>query len=145
MKAFLCLLLLLMACRQPEFQSKFPDAPTISFCELLKNQNDLQNKTIRVQATYRSGFEMSALGMKGCEDAAWVEFDPSAEENSSPYAVKKFKNIKDKHNGIGVIFVGYLLPPHKPFEFKGKKLHLGFGHMNAYDFEFHVTAIESVK
>lgn len=145
MKASYLLFPLLLACRQPVIVSKFPDATPIKFCDLLSQQKDFQNKIVRVRATYRSGFEMSALGSKGCEDAAWVDFDTKVQELSPTHVMKKFMSISDKSMGVEIIVVGYLLPPNKPFTMFGRTARLGFGHLNAYDYQFHLIAIEGIQ
>lgn len=104
----------------------------VNFCDLLKNPSEYANKTVRVTAIYRYGFEWSELYCPFCETKTrtWIEYAEDFNEKSS----RKFQRRFPKDNAtIKVTLVGKLL-------FNGN-----FGHLNGYRNEFLITKIENAK
>jgi hypothetical protein len=64
--------------------------PTVRFCDLLRNPDEYNGKTVVVRATYRYGFEWQELFCLGCLDKgeAWLEL-PSDLDDASVKALKR--------------------------------------------------------
>lgn len=113
----------------PPQSSPISEIPTVAYCDLIHNPENYDGKIIRINATYRSGFEWAELYCLNCWDMAhrtWVDFEGEL--------CRKSKKIN--HNGtMNVQVVG-------KFFGIGR---MGYGHMNAYRYKFIVHCIEEYK
>ena len=138
MNAYLIIMLLLASLGSHPTQAK-PDAsesaPTISYCELLREPNLYQGKLVRVAATWNYGFEWSYLYHRECmsrENKAWVEFVDEDEE--CPQTNKVSMRLKDGFdNKADVVAVGTLAGGG------------GYGHMNGHQYQFTIKCLEKAK
>ena len=116
-------------------QSAAESAPTISYCELLREPSLYQGKLVRVAATWHYGFEWSYLYHRECMsrgNKAWVEFVD--EDESCPQTKKLSKRLKDDFdNKADVVAVGTLA------------VGRGYGHMGAYQYQFTIKCLEKAK
>ena len=62
-----------------------------SICDVLDHADNFQNKSVRISATYRFGFENSELYCLSClrNEHVWVEFDSSEAGDLAAKAVRK--------------------------------------------------------
>ena len=83
------------------------EIPTIPFCELLRNPKDYDQKTVRVMAIYRYGFEVSDLFCLDCEDEKLIRLE-SGENFTSRTERKILKKIKWTERGktVKVVAIG---------------------------------------
>jgi len=141
----------------------FPNVPTVNYCDLVREAEKFDKQVIRVRAVYYVGFEGSLFSVKDCEDKdTWVAFDPSFEQTTNRKILKQFRRLADaspvKNRGGGIthpvksveiLAVGKFdgMRQSQTFEIKERKLTLsaGYGHLNAFDYQFTVLAIEEVK
>jgi hypothetical protein len=138
MNPYLITMLLIASLGSNAFQAKQPAseaAPTISYCELLREPNLYQGKFVRVAATWNYGFEWSYLYHRECMsrvNKAWVEF---VDEDAGCQQTKKVtKRLKDGFdNKADVVAVGTL---------SGGG---GYGHMNGYQYQFTIKCLEGAK
>ena len=110
------------------------EIPTITFCEMIQRPEAYDNKTVRVKAIYRFGFEWSELYSIDCwsrENRTWVDFDESFESNSDSKLTKKVEGNGDKGRTVAVVFVG---------KFHGSGG--GYGHLSIYKYKFQVNRVE---
>lgn len=107
----------------------------VNFCYLLKNPDAYKDKTVRVKATYRYGFEWSELYCSNCigKGQVWVDFTESFSENSKKKYRKKLNENGDGGRTVNVTFVGKFLA-------QGR-----YGHMNGYPFNFIVEKVENAE
>jgi hypothetical protein len=101
--------------------------PTMTYCDLLRNASDFNEKIIRVRGAYRVGFEWSELYCSNCSgksDRTWIEF--------SDEQCQKSGKIKGDRT-VNVVFVG--------------KFQTGsrYGHENGYNHQLIVTCVESAQ
>jgi len=162
----LTLIILLLAVSSFTQSSASPpkgEIPTVNYCDLIHNAASYDKKVIRVRALYVVGFEAAYLydpvctGESGSDDRAWVEYSDSFESSSNPKVAKQFHNLlkssKSNKYGLGrveVLFVGKFDGVRQTSELKIKdgktfKFSVGYGHMNGYDYQITVDAIEEVK
>src|SRR5712691_6371889 len=74
----------------PSFASSVRTAPSVSFCELIRDPERYDKKIVRTQALFGRNMENGYLYDPACtsQDASvWVEFDPAYEYSDE--AVKK--------------------------------------------------------
>lgn len=107
----------------------------VNFCDLLKNPDAYKDKTVRVKATYRYGFEWSELYCSDCQSQGnvWVDFDDAFQENSKKKYRNKLKENGDGGRTVNVVFTGkFLVGGH-------------YGHMSGYSYGFTVERVESAE
>jgi len=130
----LLLLTSLGAERQQEHRT-LDKIPTVSYCELIRNPNLYANKLVRVHATWKRGFELSALYDVGCldlENQAWLE--SLDDDQLCAGAPRRFKKLaREGFTKADVTVTGKL--------YAGER----FGHLNGYNFKFVVSCLESAK
>ena len=110
--------------------------PTVSLCELVRNQNPYAEKEVRVRATWQYGFEWSFLYDRECMDRdnkVWAEY--ADEDSLCPLTKKSLKRLKKRRfdNKADVVVVG--------------KFYSGdhYGHMNGYQYQFIVSCVEKAE
>jgi hypothetical protein len=135
------------------------DVPTVTLCELTASPQSYDRKVVRVRATYASGFEASILEDRKCgerERSVWVEFALSAEASTAsrvwqrwqrsfrPAETRRCDNvIVSAATDVDVTFVGRF-EAKRSVTINGRTYWQGFGHLNGYDYELTVLAIERV-
>jgi len=105
--------------------------------EAAELEDCLQGKVVRIYGIYSAAFEGSVLGNLKEGPDAWMsgeQFYSVAERCSSPAALREWKNPKG--GTFGVVALGIL---------RGRDGFLGFGHMNAFDYEFQVLCLDEMK
>lgn len=135
------------------------EVPTISYCDLVREPSLNDQKIVRVKVTYIVGFEGSIMYDLSCgREDSWVKFDPVVETSSDSKVLKRFwrlANAKPErtHGGginypirrVEVVWVGRF-EGIKPTQKIGERtFSFGFGHLNAFDYQFNVQRIEQVN
>jgi hypothetical protein len=96
----------------------------VSFCDLVRNPEQYNGKTVRVRATYEYGFEWQRLYCRDCRDRgdAWLEL-PADLDDASQKALKhahgRMASGKANLTAEGVFVSGG-----------------GFGHLSRYQYKF---------
>jgi hypothetical protein len=145
MKKFVFLLSLILFCfffqtsAQGKTENQYANIPTIDYCEITKNPTIYNEKTVKIFAEHRSGFEFSALGIQNCVEnygQIWVEWEKNescGDEKTARLLINRNRGIEFNYlqaNFVGKFFVKQ----------EGKS---GFGHMNANPFKLVVSCVES--
>ncbi len=109
----------------------------VDYCELIKNPTAYDGRKVRVEATYRFGYEWSELYCASCFDLAkrtWVGFDNLDETCSDKKLLKKLRKESPRGRTLSVVFAG---------TFDSSKT--GYGHSNDFKFLLNVSCIEKAK
>jgi len=133
----LALCLLLFAYLSQKFVIAAKDYVTVEYCELIKNPSLYDGKRVRVEATYRYGYEWSEIYCTDCFDLmkrTWVEFDNLDESCTSKKFLKKLRKDSPKGRTLSVVFSG-------TFESAKNR----YGHLNGYQFQLDVSCVEKAK
>ena len=125
--------------------SNFPNAQLVKLSEIIKDQAQFQNKVVRVQAKYLSGYFLETIWDAGSKGRVWASFDEHLSENTKPSTLSQYENLFGKNVTVDVTVVGFLLPPNKSHTEGGRVYQFGFGHLHSWDFEFHVLSIETIR
>ena len=115
--------------------------PTVSFCELVLDPVRYDGKIVRLRVKYLVGGETRVIYDKKCEGQAWVEFDhvfDTCTEKSVSQRLQRGDSppTEGLFNGLWeseVITVGMFAHDKQ-----------GFGHLNAYKYEFTIKWVEKV-
>lgn len=112
------------------------EAPTVAFCDLIKQPELYDQKIVRLQATYRYGFEWSELYCADCLEGGrvWVDFDDSFESRTNPKVAKKINGNEDRGRTVSVVAAG---------KFYGSGGN--YGHLGRYEFRFVMSRLEKAK
>ena len=105
--------------------------PNVSYCEMLEHPEIYEGRLIRVRGSYRSGFEISALYGRECQDAkdsAWLELEVPDKLCTGS---KKIETSGCAGKITNVLVVG---------RFYGAEGH--YGHLRAYRYKFVVHCVE---
>ena len=112
--------------------SQQAEIPTVTFCDLIRDREKYTDKTVRLRAVYRFGFEWSDIYCLEClgveKSSTWLEFADETCDGS-----KKIKGNGDAGKTVKVQVVGKF--------FTGG----GFGHLGGYPNKFVVSCVEKVK
>lgn len=116
--------------------SAVTEVPTIAYCDLIRNPELYDQKTVRVRAIYRYGSEWSELYCLECLNAGqtWVDFDNSFKSRTPSSVVRKLGDNGFKGRTVSIVAVG---------KFYGSSG--GYGHMNGYRFKFEVNSVENAE
>lgn len=119
---------------------------TVSYCDLINNEDRYNWKTVRVEAIYVTFFEKSVIYIPDCREGnareyqTWVDFsDDLSDVKSQRRMIKRINKFQKKDNetyGGGaarVIFVG---------KFQGSGY---YGHQSGYRYRIEVDSIELVE
>jgi hypothetical protein len=111
------------------------DIPTVAFCDLLRHPELYDQKTVRVQAVYRYGFEWSELYCLSCLESGrtWVDFGDLFNSSTKPKVAKKISDGGDKGRTVNIVAVG---------KFYGSGRH---GHLGGYNFKFVISCLEQAE
>lgn len=139
-----------------QYKEIFSDVQTVSYCELVNNAEKYDQQFLRVKATYSSGFESSIFFDDSCSDnkVSWATFVSAYEQNTKSVVLNKLNKLfkrssQKKHREIEMLIVGKfdgkrqvstLKTPAKTFTFS-----MGYGHMNAFDYQLTVLKVEKIK
>jgi hypothetical protein len=152
--------LVLAAAISAQSQTNNPDQiPTVSFCDLAEDATKYDQKIVRIKAIYMAGFEVSILFDPACkEKRAWTEFDFACKDLKDRKVCEQFETLTDTgfrttpYGGIlyvdgqvEVTFVGRFTGVKPSQQIGNRTFSFGFGHLNAFDYQFNVQQIESVK
>lgn len=113
-----------------------PDArviPSLRYCVLLEHPNVHIGKLVRLNATWKFGFETTFLHDGECpqQPGAWLEF---ADEKELCPATKKNRDAPGPHDKeADVTVTGRLIGPGR------------YGHLGAYQYKFVVRCLEKIK
>jgi hypothetical protein len=102
----------------------------VSFCDLVRNPEQYDGKTVTVRATYKYGFEWQQFYCLDCLDRgkAWLELPDDLDQVSS-------KALKRAPKGAGIVN----LTAEGVFMGRGN-----FGHMNGYHYKFVAHQVRDV-
>lgn len=135
------------------------EIPTIAYCDLVNNAVAYHQKIIRLKVAYFVAFEGSVITDPACDRKdTWVRFDPTFDKNGKQSIRKKFDRLTDagpqrtRDGGlnfpsrqVNVVWIGRF-ESIKPTQTIGDKtFSFGFGHLNAFDFQFTAMEVESVE
>lgn len=127
---FVCesfLLIVVFTICTPAQNAPAPEKPvqTVSLCDLVRSPRDFDQKRVRIQATYRYGFEWSELYCEDCLDVGlvWLDFDTAFDESTDKKTRSRIK-WSEKGRTVNITAVG-------KFYAVGK-----FGHLGGYPFKF---------
>jgi hypothetical protein len=160
--AIIITLMLLICVAQGGSIQKAEEIPTVDYCELLRNPEKYDKKTIRVTALLVRGFEVSAFENPVCdtERSTWVEFDPASRQRTKKEIQKEFDRVYNppRKRRKGVIEIpgperaeltvaGQFNGPKPgiPIGPEGKRVLTGYGHLNGFKYQFIIKCIEQVK
>ena len=122
--------------------------PTVSYCELIRNPDRYDRKTIRVKATLLVSFEVSTLEDSQCDigRSIWVEFDGSHNSCTPKRVRKSFDNIFNSSE-VGRSTRGEIIAIGR-FEMARKigtrPTPSGFGHLDQYPYQLTIKCLEQV-
>lgn len=123
---------------QEKIENQYANIPTIDYCEIIKNPNSYNDKTIKVFAEYSAGFEQSVLGNQLCKDdygqvwVEWEKYQSCGDAQTTKLLENREKGIE--YNYLEGTFVG---------KFFAKQDASGFGHMNAHPYKLIISCVES--
>jgi hypothetical protein len=140
-------------------KSEAVDAPTVAYCDVVHDPASFDGRIVRVRAVYFVGFEGSLFRDKNCDsNPSWVKFDPAFEKATNSKVRKRFRRmadaspVKTRDGGIShpvksvEVLVVALFEGVKPtYKLGNRNLSTGFGHLNAFDYQFIVLSIEEAK
>jgi hypothetical protein len=138
------------------------EIPTVSYCDLLRDPDKYDKKTVRLKVLYTRGFEISALEDPECnsQKSTWVEFDPASRQCTKASIQKEFDKVfyppQKKKKGVierpgpergELMMVGQFSGPKPgiPIGPEGKRVLTGYGHLNGFDYKFIIKCIEQVR
>lgn len=145
MKSCLSLLSLILSCTflcvsaQENTINRNAGLPAIDYCEIIKNPNVYNEKTVKIYGEYRAGFEHSILGSQNCVDnygKVWIEWEnyrSCGDEKTARLLANRAKG--NEYNYLEGNFVGKFFVKEE-----GKS---GFGHMNAKPYKLVVSCVEN--
>jgi hypothetical protein len=130
---------------------------TISLCELTRDWKKYDHTTVRIEAIYRVGLEVSDVYDTGCpnsDSAAWAEF-PSEIRKTTPRDTVDHLNQLIRSDGRARVFVlGEFdgpkkvdIPPNTPEGVAAlmRDVNSRYGHQNRWRFQFVISKIEKVQ
>ena len=129
----------------PEYPHGHDAIVDVPYCSLISHPGDFDGHTIRTTATWTVGFEVSVLKGAGCSgrsDWTWTERTSDFEQNTNPRVLHRFKTLSERRS-VRVTIVGIFHGPRTHLVGIGRQGRLGYGHLNAYDYQMDVLAIES--
>ena len=131
-------------------ESSETTVPTVSYCDLVQNASRYNQRVVRVQGVYSSGFEASYLRGSECKnELTWVEFDELYKTCTSKQVDEALDNLmplskpqslmESKH--ASVVFLGYfeVSPTYRLVNDYPRD---GFGHRGGYKNQFTVKCLE---
>jgi hypothetical protein len=144
MKRFIFLFWIILCFALPVFaqekkENQYAKIPAVNYCELIKNPNLYDDKTVKVFAEHISGFEHSMLGSQNCEEyygkvwAEWEKYQSCGDVETTKLLINRAKGFEN--NYLEGNFVGKFLVKQPGAS--------GFGHMNARTFKLVISCIES--
>jgi hypothetical protein len=143
MKIFLACLMLILLSLPREAETLNVGLPqkdeiqTVDYCELIHNPQKYDQKTVRVRAIYRYGYEWSELYCPNYIDQnrrTWVNPKSLDESCIKAKVANQLKDSSFKGRTLRVVMVG-------KFHGSGGS----YGHLNAYQFQFDARCIEEAK
>ena len=131
-------------------ESSETTVPTVIYCDLVQNASRYNERVVRVQGVYSSGFEASYLRGSECEkELTWVEFDELYKTCTSKEVDEALDNLMRLSNPeslmerkrASVVFLGYfeVSPTYRLVNDYPRD---GFGHRGGYKNQFTVKCIE---
>ena len=127
-------------------QTSNSEVSTVSYCDLINNDEKYNGKTIRVEVIYVTFFEKSVIFNPECKEGntreyqTWIDFsDGLSDVKSQRHMIKRINKFQKKLNerlGGGaarVVFVG---------KFQGSGY---YGHQGGYRYRMEVDSIELVE
>lgn len=115
--------------------------PTVTFCELISNPSQYNNKIVRIKATLFVNSETASLYDKTCNStnvATWVEFDPSYKKDNKSSLELNNALCRKTPCSLGEANVTLIGRFHQANE-------NGYGHLNDYDFLFEIIKVEEIE
>ena len=103
-----------------------PQSP-IKFCELLRNPEPYNGKTVKVRATWVYGFERSYLHCLDCDDQVWLDTSELDEQSE--------KTVQHTAKGAGIVNVDV----EGVFQAGGS-----FGHLNGYKYQMKARTLSNL-
>lgn len=141
----LSILFLSLTISAQETENQSADIKTVDYCELRKNPDLYNGKTIRVSGIYDRGFEVSAFYNKACFEnpyfsrhETWLWFFSRKKDCSDKKTAEIYETFLSGRAGneLEVTLVGM---------FNGSKEGGGFGHLGGYKFQLNVSCLEKAK
>jgi hypothetical protein len=106
-------------------------APTVTYCDLIRNPSRYDKKEVRVKAVFRVGYEWEEIYCLDCFDTdqrTWIKFDDEV-DSCTKRDISKL--IGAREGTFSIVAVG-------EFQSSGR----GYGHMGAYRYQFVVKCVE---
>lgn len=123
--------------------------PTVMYCDLVQNASRYNERVVRVQGLYSSGFEASYLRGSECKnELTWVEFDELYKTCTSKEVNEALDNLMrlnpeslTERKRASVVFLGYfeVSPTYRLLNDYPRD---GFGHLGRYKNQFTVKCLE---
>lgn len=114
------------------------DAPTVVFCELVRNPEWYSGKLIRTRAIVWAGLENQSIYDPSCygEDVltwTWIEYGNKEAFMALDDGLNAFRG-SNRAARVNATLVGRFDGPSKE----------GVGHLDGFNFQFHITAVENI-
>lgn len=113
------------------------DAPTVAFCEIVRNPKQHVAKLVRTHAIVGAGREIQFIYDPSCygkNTLIWIETENKEASIALYDALEAHQGDYGSRRVNGVV-VGRLEGPSKE----------GYGHLNGFKYQFVITAVESVE
>jgi len=130
----------------------------ISLCQLTKEWEKYDHKTVRVEAIYHGGFETSEIYDPACptsNQTAWVALMPYGSPSpTSPELKEKFDQLLKQNGRVRITVVGEFDGPKKVDVPPGltpegaaamRSTNSRYGHQNRWEFQFVFSKVEKVE
>jgi hypothetical protein len=155
----LCLFVIAQQVALAQIQPTADEIPTIAYCDLVNNAVAYHQKIVRLKVVYFVAFEVSVISDPACDGkGTWVQFDTTFNKNGKQNIRGKFDRLTDARpqrtkdgdiefpsRQVEVVWVGRF-ESIKPTQTVGDKtFSFGFGHLNAFDYQFTALEVERVE
>lgn len=129
----------------------------VSLCELTAHPEKYDGQVVRVAGVYSTGFEASRFEDRKCKDArVWVEFSAAVETDTPPKVLRRWNRalqpppkepcgsvVYVPSYAVNVTFLARFEMPETEV-ILGRTFKRRFGHLNGYDYQLTVLAIDRV-
>jgi len=124
----------------PSLSTAIEKAPTVAYCELIRNPNRFANQIVRTEALFFKNLENEVFYDLACHDSrVWVEFDP-AYVYTDDTLKKDFEKVaclgRQRCEGRArITAIGRFEGPNET----------GYGHLGCCPFRFSIMRLEKVE
>jgi hypothetical protein len=132
------------------------NAPSVDFCELVRNPALYEQKIMQVRASYIVTWQGSIFNKLDCYGKdVWVTLDPTSQKFTDSEVYKKFNSLTDtslniKRNSgyairvVEIVAIGRFEVVQLKNKFGNVSRRRGFSYLGAYDLQFTMFSIEEV-